>query len=680
MASNSPNYPNSPPGPSRTASSNSSLGGSTKSGGMVLYRLASENDFTPSGGSNRNSALSHISDSASLLGGDDNKYPVFRQLENSNATSSSTNSRNRLTPHAALFSSTLSSSSSTHTTSNPPRGFVPYEYDPLQDSAGPADEEDYLHDPKYSKEETRKAMKSSSSFDLRGFWNVGMLVLLVVVFLGVFLVYPIIDKIRLESVRKNIANNIHVNASGQSPLLTITRSLVDPDTPQAARTRTGFDGQPYTLVYSDEFELPGRTFFPGEDPYLEAVDLWYGVTADMEWYDPGQVITRDGALVITMDTVATQQPNLTPGSTAPFTVAENHNLSYRSGMLQSWNKFCFTSGYIEVSVILPGNAGFDGLWPGAWTMGNLGRPGYRASTDAMWPYSYDDCDIGTFPNQTAKGAPPNLLPGGAWPEYDSKFNALNGQRLSSCTCPNSDHPGPWGKFEANGQERYRGRGVPEIDILEVQKDANGPGNVASQSGQYAPFTQGYQSNPEGLQIFDSAVTVPNGWPGSPLQQAVSALTQVPLAGHQHSPNKRYVTYGFEYWANPNNRDEGFITWQVDGKPTVKQLPIAMGPDKGPGGMGAGQRLIPEEPMSIIINLGISNGWAPPKFETLSFPAEMSFDYIRVYQREGSVNVGCDPKDYPTADYINKHLKQYTDLNLTRWEDGMPRNRLYEGSC
>jgi hypothetical protein len=33
----------------------------------------------------------------------------------------------------------------------------------------------------------------------------------------------------------------------------------------------------------------------------------------------------------------------------------NHGLQYRSGMLQSWNKFCFTSGYIKVSMALPGH-------------------------------------------------------------------------------------------------------------------------------------------------------------------------------------------------------------------------------------------------------------------------------------------------------------------------------------
>lgn len=41
-----------------------------------------------------------------------------------------------------------------------------------------------------------------------------------------------------------------------------------------------------------------------------------------------------------------------------------------------------------------------------------------------------------------------------------------------------------------------------------------------------------------------------------------------------------------------------------------------------------------------------------------FPAVMQIDYVRVYQRASSVNVGCDPVDYPTADYINKHPTAY----------------------
>jgi beta-glucanase (GH16 family) len=32
----------------------------------------------------------------------------------------------------------------------------------------------------------------------------------------------------------------------------------------------------------------------------------------------------------------------------------NHGLQYRSGMLQSWNKFCFSGGYIGVGMTQPG--------------------------------------------------------------------------------------------------------------------------------------------------------------------------------------------------------------------------------------------------------------------------------------------------------------------------------------
>lgn len=31
------------------------------------------------------------------------------------------------------------------------------------------------------------------------------------------------------------------------------------------------------LVFSDEFNVDGRTFYPGDDPYWEAVDLHYWV-------------------------------------------------------------------------------------------------------------------------------------------------------------------------------------------------------------------------------------------------------------------------------------------------------------------------------------------------------------------------------------------------------------------
>lgn len=46
---------------------------------------------------------------------------------------------------------------------------------------------------------------------------------------------------------------------------------------------------------------------------------------------------------------------------------------FSSGQVQSWNKFCFTGGRIDVAITLPGKPATPGLWPAVWLMGNLGR-------------------------------------------------------------------------------------------------------------------------------------------------------------------------------------------------------------------------------------------------------------------------------------------------------------------
>ena len=55
--------------------------------------------------------------------------------------------------------------------------------------------------------------------------------------------------------------------------------LIDMDTPQDVyKIKSLEDGTELTLVFSDEFEQEGRTFYPGDDPYWEAVDLHYWVS------------------------------------------------------------------------------------------------------------------------------------------------------------------------------------------------------------------------------------------------------------------------------------------------------------------------------------------------------------------------------------------------------------------
>lgn len=71
--------------------------------------------------------------------------------------------------------------------------------------------------------------------------------------------------------------------SAKVPLMkNVRKGLVDPSTPDSAQTRKTSRGKNQVLVYSDEFNDDGRTFYDGDDPFWQAVDIWYGVTADLE--------------------------------------------------------------------------------------------------------------------------------------------------------------------------------------------------------------------------------------------------------------------------------------------------------------------------------------------------------------------------------------------------------------
>ena len=208
-------------------------------------------------------------------------------------------------------------------------GLFPYAWDPLVDNdLEGTDEVDALHEPE-------SANKPSPLLNSRSVLNVGVLVLLVTTLLALFIALPVVTFV------KNNANFVFFEQTGantvEGPQSDVhIRSLIDDDTPDSAKTRVGYDGQDYVLVFSDEFNLDGRSFDAGDDPFWEAVDLWYWNTGDLEWYDSGQVYTANGSLHVRIDDV-------------PL-----NGMPYRSGMLQSWNKFCFTSGYIEVSLSLPG--------------------------------------------------------------------------------------------------------------------------------------------------------------------------------------------------------------------------------------------------------------------------------------------------------------------------------------
>jgi hypothetical protein len=89
-------------------------------------------------------------------------------------------------------------------------------------------------------------------------------------------VYPITDGFLRRTNTLGGYNLGGINASGQVPEITGNFALIDRDTPESAYTHMSLeDGSEWDLVFSDEFNTDGRSFYPGDDPYWEAVDLHY---------------------------------------------------------------------------------------------------------------------------------------------------------------------------------------------------------------------------------------------------------------------------------------------------------------------------------------------------------------------------------------------------------------------
>lgn len=484
----------------------------------------------------------------------------------------------------------------------------------------------------------------------RGFVNVFVLAILIAGLLALFAGYPIISHFakRVETTQGAFGLG-GTNGTGQVPIVNSGLKLVDTSTPNSALAFTSPTTQSkYHLVFSDEFEVEGRTFWPGDDPFWTGVDLWYGATGDYEWYTPEQINTTNGHLQITFDN-------------KPM-----HDLNFRSGMLQSWNKFCFQGGYIEFAAILPGSPAQIGWWPGLWMMGNLARPGYLGTTDGLWPYSYNSCDSGILPNQTAPGRPGHSQVVGATSKSGTRngLNWLSGQRLPACTCNADEHPGP---------NPNVGRAAPEIDVLEAQIKNGGQGQ-ASQSVQTGPFDLAYNWNQNLATIYDEGSTSFNSYTGGVYQEAASALSDIPNKAYSDLGNT-FTTFALEYEPDYAGNGNGFITWYVDGKQTWTVTGKSFPPRPS---IDISQRLIPVEPMSIIMNLGMSRGFQSDlDFGSLTYPNTLKVDYVRVYQNDNNPKdlVSCDPPEYPTTAYIKKYEEVYNNRNYTTWPNDKPKNTL-----
>lgn len=245
----------------------------------------------------------------------------------------------------------------------------------------------------------------------------------------------------------------------------IRSDWIDPDTPESARTTQslvldknnrlrqytvarndsssltfvdkGREGKVFQLIMSDEFNIPGRKFDDGKDPKWTALDKNDYTNDALHYYTSNNVRTNDeGELEIVAEIGDTDVIGFDDVKRKNTLITKH----FKSGMLQGWNKFCFTGGIVEAEVTLPGYSYIGGLWPSFWLLGNLARHTYVGSSSHIWPFSAHICNSYTRHSQTISG------------------------------CNRRSHYDFLSEF---------GRGAPEIDIFEIQ-----PGPVKKNMGQY----------------------------------------------------------------------------------------------------------------------------------------------------------------------------------------------------
>ncbi|KAJ7658250.1 beta-glucan synthesis-associated protein-domain-containing protein [Mycena polygramma] len=478
-----------------------------------------------------------------------------------------------------------------------------------------------------------------------------------------------------------LSADLHVNATGQIPSMG-NRGLIDLDTPKV-RTYTRSTGTTIrrrrcSSCSATSLKWMGAVFM------RETIRTGSSVFFSPSWvrYDPAAITTRNGALEINLTKVDDPSTNHNlsytverpMGPKVRFSGAKiierKQNQKIRQPPIESsnWLKKSRVTprGLIVTNMMLPGINNVVGLWPAIWTMGNLGRAGYGATLDGMWPYVYDACDVGTTPNQTLNGGPQAALDSGST-DYGGtgELSYLPGQRLSRCP------------IHADGT--CVGRSAPEIDIFEAQ--IGGPDGahvgMVSQSAQWAPFNAGYlwDNSSDNLIIADTGLSQQNTYNGGLFQQATSVVS-ITNQGCYQLIDQCYAVQGFEYV--PGYSD-AYITWITDNKVTWTLNAPAVGADSL---TGISARPITDKPLYILANLGISNAFGYIDFEHLVFPVTMRIDWVRVYQHPYRINIGCDTPDKPTAAYIATYSEAYTNPLLTTWVDDYkqtnPRNNLTDG--
>jgi len=437
----------------------------------------------------------------------------------------------------------------------------------------------------------------------------------------------------------------------------------DAETPATSSSITGSDGGKYGLVFSDEFNQKGRTFENGADSKWTALNIGDTSNKGTAFYLPSQA-------TIAVDTNYTQG-GPKPSGLLIMTENASHTgdsptgetgiyMPYKSAMLQTWDKFCFTGGIIEFRAKQPRGGGY---WPALWVFGNLGRAVYQNSNTGLWPWSYDKCD-------------PDLK----LPPTDPP------QKISAC----HDHD-----YATEGLHAFQGRGATELDVLEGAVTNTGAASYVVGSLQLSPGVPAYFRPPmfgfptasgagswyTGL-TFGSGGTpytdgfANNGWYGPPWGSDCPTGCPDALSGGivgLDDLDTRYWTYRMEWETGPH----GHLSWYYDGVFVWAMSASSFGAYSVCSERGGVKdcartpaRMIPNEPMSLVMNtaIGTWNG-GQTALDGKHWPAKFWIDYVRVWQKE--TNIGCDPPDFPTRKYIDLHAEWFGEPALPRGYDTCP---------
>jgi beta-glucan synthesis-associated protein KRE6 len=122
--------------------------------------------------------------------------------------------------------------------------------------------------------------------------------------------------------------------------------------------------------------------------------------------------------------------------------------------------------------------------------------------------------------------------------------------------------------------------------------------------QVAPFDAGYNllnSSTDWATFYSDRAKL-NTYTGAAYQQAASGLVNTSRHAYELTQNQ-YDTYGYFY--KPGTDSDSRITWTVGGDRVWTLRSSAIGADSQ---TEIGPRLIPEEPMYIILNLGLSSSF------------------------------------------------------------------------